>query len=700
VPFGSWADWQRRQDLRPEPGPSITAVIATLNEAPSVAEVIRGTLEHVPDVLVIDGGSDDGTCEVAGECGARVVEFPERGKGRALQHTIATEDADILLFIDADGSHDPADIPRLLEPILAGEADLVIGSRITGGSDELDDDRGHLIRALGSNIIQKAINLRFGSDLTDVQNGYRAIRTSVARDLELREPRFCIEQEMAMQCLRRGYRVVNVPAHEYERTHGRSRIRVWAEWPKYVWNAISLTLRPSVRGERRAGDGNGPPGSATGGAGRAFGAIVALFLLLAFLYSAIIPLGFGPDEPRHYLFVKLMTEQHKLSRVMPDGRELGGAIGIHPPGYYLFLSIFYFPAQWLGGVWWTQRLFRFFSPFFGVATLGLVWGACRRVFPDRPWLALFIPAVQALWPHFLLDHSVINNDNGANLMGAAVVYFLVCRPEGQWPARSALIGGLLLGLGALMKGQLLLCLPPVLLTMMAWDHGRRFFADPRFWRNVLLVVAVLVVLAAPWYGRNVVLYGQINYVAPGYEGLPPGMSLLDAWGAGLLQSLVLRTVVGIFHSIWVQVGWFPESIAEVLYTGLGMLLALAGIGWLRVAVRYRAGKLARERGAVRGFAALVLPFILIYLLIHYVAAVVHMGVYQGGRYAMFAIPGFVTLLAVGWTSAAPRRLRLIGAVAVLAFFLLLNVVSMWNLITFSNPTYAPGFDFWTPIAGT
>ena len=64
-----------------------------------------------------------------------------------------------------------------------------------------------------------------------MQNGYRAIRTLVARDLDLREPRFCIEQEMAMQCLRRGYRVVNLPAHEYERTHGKSRIRVWAEWP-------------------------------------------------------------------------------------------------------------------------------------------------------------------------------------------------------------------------------------------------------------------------------------------------------------------------------------------------------------------------------------------------------------------------------------------------------------------------------------
>jgi glycosyltransferase involved in cell wall biosynthesis len=232
--------------LKPGGSPSVTAIIATLDEAPSVAEVIRGTLKHIEDVAVVDGGSEDGTCEIAVENGARVVHFPQKGKGRALQHSIATENAHILLFIDADGSHDPNDIPRLLEPLLRDEADLVIGSRITGGSDELEHP-GHFIRALGSSIIGKTINLRFGASLTDVQNGFRAIRTAVARDLDLREPRFCIEQEMAMQCLRRGYRVVNVPAHEYARKHGDSRIRVWVEWPKYVWNCLSLVLRPSVR---------------------------------------------------------------------------------------------------------------------------------------------------------------------------------------------------------------------------------------------------------------------------------------------------------------------------------------------------------------------------------------------------------------------------------------------------------------------
>jgi dolichol-phosphate mannosyltransferase len=232
----------------------VTAVIATLNEAPSVAEVVRGVLRHVSDVLVVDGGSDDGTQQAAAEAGARVVTCSARGKGRALRQVIDSEEAHILLFIDADGSHDPDDIPQLVAPIVAGEADLVVGCRMTGGSDELEHDPGHRIRALGTHVLQFIVDVRFGVRLTDMQNGYRAIRTAVARELRLREPRFCIEQEMVIQCLRRGYRVLNVPSHEHHRRHGRSKIRVWAEWPRYVGSVLALCALPRVRRrEREAG---------------------------------------------------------------------------------------------------------------------------------------------------------------------------------------------------------------------------------------------------------------------------------------------------------------------------------------------------------------------------------------------------------------------------------------------------------------
>jgi len=433
---------------------------------------------------------------------------------------------------------------------------------------------------------------------------------------------------------------------------------------------------------------------------RWFLAIAAVFVLLALAYGVIIPLGFGPDEPRHYLYIPLMLEQHQLPRVLPDGRELQGAIALHPPLYYAILSVFYFPLKALGGTWLAQRVFRLFSPAFGVVTLGLIWATCRRVFPERPGLALFIPAMMAVWPHFVMDHSVMNNDNGANLAGALFIYFLVSRPGGAWSARSALLGGLVLGIGALMKGQLLLCLTPVFIVVMAWDHGRDFLAQTKFWRNLVLALGTLIVVAGWWYARNFWLYGELNYVAPGYAGLPPGVSFIDALAAGYVWMLVHRTIVGIFLSIWAQVGWFPEAIAGSLYTVLGVLLAVAGAGWVCVAFRAARRKTQVTPRRARDLTAVMLPFLTIYLLIHYVVIFVHQGPYQGGRYAMFAFAGFVTFLALGWEAVAPRKLRAVGAAVLLAFFLLLNAVSMWNLITYLNPTHAAAFNFWTTMPGT
>ncbi|MDO8589605.1 MAG: glycosyltransferase family 2 protein [Armatimonadota bacterium] len=218
----------------------VTAIVPTLNEEKSIARVVRGCLDHADEALVIDGGSTDRTRAAAHEAGARVVSLERRGKGLATRHAIATADSEILVFIDADGSHCPKDIPALTEPIARGDADLVIGSRATGGSDELDRDHGHLLRALGSRAILMLVNAVFGTRLTDMQNGFRAVRTDVARDLGLREDGFCIEQEMVIRCLSKGYRVTNTPSHEYRRLYGKSRLRLWPFAPKCAWNLISL----------------------------------------------------------------------------------------------------------------------------------------------------------------------------------------------------------------------------------------------------------------------------------------------------------------------------------------------------------------------------------------------------------------------------------------------------------------------------
>ncbi|MFQ5810439.1 MAG: ArnT family glycosyltransferase [Armatimonadota bacterium] len=431
-----------------------------------------------------------------------------------------------------------------------------------------------------------------------------------------------------------------------------------------------------------------------------FAPIVLVFVALSLAYNALMRLGLGPDEPRHYNYVPLMVEQRQLPRTLPDGTELGGAIVLHPPLYYSILALFYVPAKALGGPWLVQRVFRLLSTGFGAITLALIWATCRRIFPRRPSLALFIPALVALWPHFVMDHSVINNDNGANLVGALFVYFLVSRPRDGWRPRAALVAGVLVGIGGLMKGQLLLCLPPVLLAIMAWDHGSGFLRRIGFWRSLAVSGGAALLVSGPWYARNIVLYGQFTPVPGGYTVIPPGVSFFELWRAGGAHKLVGDALVGIFHSIWAQVGWFPQSLGRPLYGILGGLLVLAALGWAVIALKLRGGVLVPAARQSRHFSAAFLPFVLICALTIYVTMYVHFGAHQGGRYTLFAIGGFAAFLAAGWRAAVPRRFRLLGAVLVLAFFVVLNAVSMWNLITYLNPTYAPDMTFWTPIRGT
>jgi glycosyltransferase involved in cell wall biosynthesis len=214
----------------------VTVVIPTKNEEGLIAEIIDATRPHATEILVVDGHSTDRTREIASAKGARVVLDAGRGKGEALRRSFVEARHDILVFIDADGSHEPKDIPLLVEPIRRGEAELVIASRTRGGSDELHGTAEQLLRYIGSQLIMLAINYRWRVRLTDSQNGFRALRRDVARTLQLKSNLTTIEQEMLMRALKRGCRVVEVPSHEFERRWGVSKVRVWRLWWAYLWS--------------------------------------------------------------------------------------------------------------------------------------------------------------------------------------------------------------------------------------------------------------------------------------------------------------------------------------------------------------------------------------------------------------------------------------------------------------------------------
>jgi dolichol-phosphate mannosyltransferase len=211
----------------------ISLVIPAKNEEASIQEILNTSKPFVDEILLVDGHSTDGTREAAEQAGARVVLDRGKGKGDGIRVGIQEATGEVLVFMDADGSHDPKDIPRLVQPILDEQADMVIGSRMTGGSDELHGDIGRFIRMTGSHILLLMINYRWNIRLTDCQNGFRAIRTDVARALNLQEDAHTIEEEMVMKCLKKKYRIHEVPSHEYARKYGTSTLHLTRTWHKF-----------------------------------------------------------------------------------------------------------------------------------------------------------------------------------------------------------------------------------------------------------------------------------------------------------------------------------------------------------------------------------------------------------------------------------------------------------------------------------
>ena len=216
----------------------ISIVIPTLDEADTIAEIIEGCKPYGDEVLVVDGHSRDRTREVAESLGVKVILDNRKGKGEALRHVVNFVNGNIIVFIDADGSHDPNDIPKLVEPIIKDEADHVSGSRLIGGSSELHGGFDECFRLMGSSFITACINWRFKVKLSESQNGFRAIKTDVIKQLGLEENITTIEQEMIMKTLKKGFRMAEVPSHEYERKKGYSKISLRKVWFRYVYTLV------------------------------------------------------------------------------------------------------------------------------------------------------------------------------------------------------------------------------------------------------------------------------------------------------------------------------------------------------------------------------------------------------------------------------------------------------------------------------
>ena len=216
----------------------VSIVIPAKNEVENIVEVVSRCKKYSGDIVVIDGHSIDGTDRIAQEMGASVVIDKGLGKGEAIRNSYKYVKGEIVVFVDADLSHDPDEIPALIKPILDNQADHVTGTRLIGGSSELHGSFQEFLRLSGSSFITYLINSRFRVRISDSQNGFRAIRTEVLQKLDLRENLTTIEQEMIIKTIGRGFRLAEVPTHEYSRAHGDSKIDLFRVSHKYVWSFL------------------------------------------------------------------------------------------------------------------------------------------------------------------------------------------------------------------------------------------------------------------------------------------------------------------------------------------------------------------------------------------------------------------------------------------------------------------------------
>jgi glycosyltransferase involved in cell wall biosynthesis len=203
--------------------PRVALVVPVLDEAATIAAVVRAAPRDVVDeVIVVDGGSRDGTVRAASEAGARTVIVHRRGYGRACQTgaDAARPDAEVLVFLDGDGSDDPALIPEVVAPIVAGEADFVLGSRTRGPREP---GSMSALQVWSGRLVGWMLWVRYGVRYTDM-SPFRAIRRAALARLGMREMTYGWNLEMQMRAARAGLRVVEVPVAHRRRAGGASKV--------------------------------------------------------------------------------------------------------------------------------------------------------------------------------------------------------------------------------------------------------------------------------------------------------------------------------------------------------------------------------------------------------------------------------------------------------------------------------------------
>ena len=230
----------------------VSFLIPAYNEAATIQAVLEAVsaLDLESELVVVDYGSTDDTAAIVEAFGAEhpgqvlLIRQPNRGKGAAIRAAIGSMSGDIAVIQDADMEYDPADVPGLIDPIQRGAADVVFGSRLSGGRPQRAYLFWHLV---GNRFLSLLTCVLFNTTLSDMETGYKAFRADHLRQLHLTRDDFGIEPEITGEVCRRGMRVYEVPIAYYGRSYAEGKNITWRDGFTAVWVLLLVRMRPRVQ---------------------------------------------------------------------------------------------------------------------------------------------------------------------------------------------------------------------------------------------------------------------------------------------------------------------------------------------------------------------------------------------------------------------------------------------------------------------
>jgi glycosyltransferase involved in cell wall biosynthesis len=224
----------------------VSFLVPAYNEAATIVELLErvSALDLEQQIVVVDDGSTDGTGDLAedwasGRDNVLVIRQDNRGKGAAIRAAIPHADGEIAVIQDADLEYDPVDVPALIQPIERGVADVVFGSRLSGGKPQRAYLFWHLV---GNRFLSLLTCVLYNTTISDMETGYKAFRVEVLRGLELHQNDFGIEPEITAKVCRLKLRVYELPIAYYGRTYAEGKKITWRDGFKAIRVLLGVRL--------------------------------------------------------------------------------------------------------------------------------------------------------------------------------------------------------------------------------------------------------------------------------------------------------------------------------------------------------------------------------------------------------------------------------------------------------------------------